>query len=431
MVISFNSGKMSGSGGGGKLQQKYVTSTTNGLDVVIPDSGYDGISTVYVKTYVTDASGEKDFTQLGYSVDENVELNTKMDEDIAYSKSLMPYTLNSSTFSGNKQLVYAPMPQEFNSHSSSIAYAFDGCIRLQYVPLFDLPSNIRTINALFKNCYSLKEIPLLNTENIEAMYETFSNCVSLYEVKELNTSKVTNFQSAFYNCINLVSIPKLDLSKATTLKQAFYYCYKLTTPPNLNFESLQIGEGIFQDCISLSEPMVISDMPNVTTLSKCFSSCRSITSIKIGDVPNCTTLTNLCESCDNLEHFEIGDTSKVTTMNTMFNGCKKLKSIGAIDCSAINYTNFYPLTHYTEYNDLTDVGGFLNMKYSWTNDALKKCPNLNYESCINILNGLYDFTGNNVTPTSSQGNLKVHANFLSLVGDEIAIATNKGWTITT
>lgn len=48
-----------------------------------------------------------------------------------------------------------------------------------------------------------------------------------------------------------------------------------------------------------------------------------------------------------------------------------------------------------------------------------------------LIEGLYDFTGNNQTPSSSQGKLKVHANFLAKVGDEISIGTNKGWTITT
>lgn len=54
MVISFNTGKVETTGGSGTglLQQKKVTITENGLDVVVPDAGYDGLSTVYVKTDV-------------------------------------------------------------------------------------------------------------------------------------------------------------------------------------------------------------------------------------------------------------------------------------------------------------------------------------------------------------------------------------------
>ena len=62
--------------------------------------------------------------------------------------------------------------------------------------------------------------------------------------------------------------------------------------------------------------------------------------------------------------------------------------------------------------------------------SLNKLPNLTYESCINILNGLYDFAGNGETPSGTQGQLKVHQNFLNIVGDEISIGTLKGWKIT-
>ena len=82
-------------------------------------------------------------------------------------------------------------------------------------------------------------------------------------------------------------------------------------------------------------------------------------------------------------------------------------------------------------NNLTYFGGLIDVKVNWNdNYGLVRCPNLTYESCISILNNLYDFTGNGETPTSSQAKLKVHQNFLNLVGDDLAIGTNKGWTIT-
>jgi hypothetical protein len=47
-----------------------------------------------------------------------------------------------------------------------------------------------------------------------------------------------------------------------------------------------------------------------------------------------------------------------------------------------------------------------------------------------VLNGLFDFVSAGISPASNEGKLKVHQNFLNLVGDEISIGTNKGWTIT-
>lgn len=84
---------------------------------------------------------------------------------------------------------------------------------------------------------------------------------------------------------------------------------------------------------------------------------------------------------------------------------------------------------YTSACPRIEMGGFINLKSSMTqNDGIASCPNITYESCMNILNGLYDFKDE--TPTSTQGKLKVNQAFLDLVGDNINIAINKNWTIT-
>jgi hypothetical protein len=99
-----------------------------------------------------------------------------------------------------------------------------------------------------------------------------------------------------------------------------------------------------------------------------------------------------------------------------------------IDCSKV--TSMSPFGYGT-FTEVTYISGFPNMKASIASSySLANFPNLTYESCIDILNNLYDFTGNGEKPTSSQGKLKVHANFLSAVGDQISIATNKGWVVT-
>ena len=103
-----------------------------------------------------------------------------------------------------------------------------------------------------------------------------------------------------------------------------------------------------------------------------------------------------------------------------------------MNCISVTSSTSYPFCAfaYTAITGVTKMGGFLMKASSNDNYGLVRYTNLDYESCINILNGLYDFTGNGETPTASQGKLKVHQNFLDLVGDEISIGTNKGWTIT-
>lgn len=199
-------------------------------------------------------------------------------------------------------------------------------------------------------------------------------------IKPLNTSNVTNMQYMFYNCSKLKTAPMMDTNNIGSMYYTFYGCSVLTEIPEYNTKNVTDMQYMFYNCAML---------PTIPPLN----------------------------------------TSKVAGMSRMFYGCSKLTSLPAMDCSSITTKNYYPL-----YNNsgLTDVGGFTNMKMSWDDSyGLSKCSKLTYESCINILNGLYDFTGNGKTPTSNQGKLKVHANFLKIVGDDLTIGTNKGWTITT
>ncbi len=203
----------------------------------------------------------------------------------------------------------------------------------------------------------------------------------------------------------------------------------------LNTSNVVNMERIFSDCTNLiSIPELLTS--NVTNMSNMFNGCTNLISISLSDTSNVTDMRNMFNYCSNLTSIPALDTSNVTNMSNMFyvfNGSTtKLKSLPPLDCSKVtNMNNYFSYSSYPR-TILTNVGGWINLKCNWNDGyGLNTCPNLTYESCINILNGLYDFVGNNVTPTSSQGKLKVHQNFINLVGDEISIGTNKGWTITT
>ena len=183
----------------------------------------------------------------------------------------------------------------------------------------------------------------------------------------------------------------------------FYYCNKLTTIPSI-------------------------DTSKVTTMRYMFNNCSSLTTISSLDTSKVTTMERMFIDCRNLISIPQLDTSNVTNMHYIFSGCSKLTSVPPLNASKVTSIS-YPFGVNT-ISTLTDFGGFTNLKTSLTSGGLMYLPNLTYQSCINVLNGLYDFVANNQTPTSSQGKLKVHANFLTTVGDEISIGTNKGWTIT-
>ena len=245
--------------------------------------------------------------------------------------------------------------------------------------------NITDMSHMFSECRNLTHAPHLNTPIAENTAFMFSNCFTLQSVELFDTSNVTSMSGMFQNCIKLTSIPKFDTSNVIIMGWMFDGCTELTTVP-------------------------LFDTSNVESMNKMFQECRNITS-----VPQFNT-------------------SKVTYMGYIFNNCYSLTSLPAFDCSSLLYgtgdgdANFFGGSgSIGYYNDLTDLGGFIGLK---TRTFLHRLPNLTYQSCINVLNGLHDFVGNGETPNSWQGQLKVHRNFLDIVGSDISIGTNKGWVIT-
>ena len=147
------------------------------------------------------------------------------------------------------------------------------------------------------------------------------------------------------------------------------------------------------------------------------------------DFEGITDMSYMFSNCYKLQTIPPLNTSNVTNMENMFDSCYELTSLPALNAQSLNMSPYNGVFGYNELANLVNFGGFLNLKCSLiTNKNLRRLPNLTYESCINILNGLYDFRGNGDNNTTST--LNVHQNFLDKVGDEISIGTNKGWSIT-
>ena len=242
--------------------------------------------------------------------------------------------------------------------------------------------NIQETGLRFGNS-TFTEVPeWADFEGITDMYGMFQYCSNLQTIPLIDTSNITNMAIMFSYCSNLQTIPLLNTSNVSNMDSMFYYCSNLQTIPLLN-------------------------------------------------TSNVSSMNNMFYGCSNLQTIPSLDTSKVTNMNKMFNNCRSLVSLPALNAQRLSIGQFYGIFGDSELPNLINFGGFLNLKCSLTDDKnLKKLPNLTYESCINVLNGLYDFTGNGETPNVSQGKLKVHQNFLDAVGEEISIGTSRGWTIT-
>lgn len=221
-----------------------------------------------------------------------------------------------------------------------------------------------------------------------------------------------NMDYAFGNENRRIILQRLDMSQVNSMNHMLDSC-----------NSLNYIEGI-EDW----------DVSNVTNMEYMFGSCKNLTSLDLSnwDTSKVTKMEYMFYFCNKLTSIKLnGDTTvNVTNMNGIFSGCDALESISALRADNVVFPSYNG--PFGDMKKLVNFGGFIGLKSSIiaANYAFNKAPNLSYESCINVLNGLYDFVGNGETPSSSQGKLKVHQNFLNLVGNEISIATNKGWTIT-
>lgn len=237
------------------------------------------------------------------------------------------------------------------------------------------------------------------------------------------------------NLIKSVAVNVPPLLKTDKMKLSFAYSSFVKIPEDLiDWTNVTSMKNMFRECKNLVDLGDI-DTSNVTDMENAFGGISIVICPPL-NTSNVTNMKSLFIDCSKLEEVGPMDTSKVTTMYGMFNnfsGEYPLRKLPEFDCSSLTDINQY--FAYSGYQNkrpkLTDCGGWKNLKCNWNDGyGLNHCPNLTYESCINILNGLYDFTGNGLVPTSSQGNLKVHQNLIDLVGDEINIAISKGWKIT-
>ena len=225
-----------------------------------------------------------------------------------------------------------------------------------------------------------------------------------------DTSKVTDMGSMFQNCQQLRTIPQLDTSNVTNTVRLFYYCQQLRTIPQL-------------------------DTSNVTNMNEMFYYCETLTSIPQLDTSNVTSMNSMFYYCRRMIELPDFNSVKITNFgsqsyNTWLYNCSNIKKIGVVDCDSVTNIGYFfggsSQTYLTEFGGCRNLGKASSVSNTNSNYFMNYAPNLTYESVMNVINGLYDRASAGLSVLT----LKLHANHLAMLNaDDIAIATNKGWTI--
>lgn len=274
---------------------------------------------------------------------------------------------------------------------TNMAGAFSGCYILPYLDLTPLDVRnwaVTTLAFAWQNCYALRCIDFTGWDTgdwvVNTLESTFQNCYSLAKC---------NYTA-------------WDVSKwrPTKLNNMFRSCYSL---PSFDFTGWDTSDW---------------NMPNLTGV---FASCYSARKIDLTawDVSNwaVTTMTEMFRYCYTVEEIDLTgwDTTKfaLTSVRYMFEGLAGAKKIKFPNMSyngnATNLGTGFPVNAVLE-----EWNGFaIGLAHSYAN-AMSLKP----ESLVSILTRLKTVTAATTVTLGQQNRLK-------LTAEQIAIATQKGWTV--
>lgn len=169
-----------------------------------------------------------------------------------------------------------------------------------------------------------------------------------------------------------------------------------------------------------------------TNFSYFFNQCRSITEIAWIDTSNGTNFNNMFTDCTSLVRIPELNTHNMQKAEQMFSSCEKLTSIPLLNASKTKSI----LYAFSYCSSLTNFGGLENIgeAYSTTQKAnyiyyqvdLSYSSRLTHESLLNVINNLYDIK---TKGCNAQKLVLGTSNLAKLTAEEIAIATEKGWTV--
>ena len=150
------------------------------------------------------------------------------------------------------------------------------------------------------------------------------------------------------------------------------------------------------------------DTSNLSTLASFFNGYRYIKSIPEINTNKGENFYQFCANCYALENIPKLDFSKCANCGNMMYSCPQLINIGGFENLGMGFS----------INDSANL---------WTHDVdVSGSPRLTYDSLMNLINNLYDIASKGCKTQQ----LKLGAtNLAKLSEEEIAIATNKGWSV--
>lgn len=261
---------------------------------------YGGVSTTDEQTFYVPKGSDGDTT--GAILKQNIntiltdnptykiiEVGSKNTGKLKTKNSGLEQISNASElFSKTKNITELYVHGDFNP--TNMSKMFEGCATLERISFDNLNSiNTTDMSFLFSACSNLTSVPSLDTTNCVDMQYMFASCSHIVDwsfVSEWNTSKVINMSNMFRSCFGLTSMPILNMSSVTDASEMFENCANMTNiAPNVIGNKVQNAEGMFSGCIKLDiknitdYTTIFGRNDNLTNVSYLFSGCSSLSNV--------------------------------------------------------------------------------------------------------------------------------------------------------
>ena len=289
---------------------------------------------------------------------------------------------------------------------------FNACSSLQTVPLFNTAA-VTSMNSMFSGCTSLVTVPLFNTAAVTSMASMFNGCGRLKTVPLFNTAAVTSMNSMFSGCTSLVTVPLFNTAAVTNMSSAFSGCTSLQTVSLPSTAAVTDMSYMFYTCSSLQTVSLLNTAA-VTNMSFMFYICSSLQTVSLPNTAAVTNTNGMFQFCTSLTTVPLFNTAAVTNMAVMFDGCSSLTTVPALVTTAVTSSANLGAMFQTCSSLARIQAEDFNFTFSVASCKLSSVA----------LNEIYTNL-----PTAVGQTITVSGNY-GAVGDNPAIATAKGWTVT-
>lgn len=250
---------------------------------------------------------------------------------------------------------------------------------------------------------------MTTADYLESLQNDMQTLKTNVEAKGVEVSDSDNFTTLANKVADIKSGSSRDWTKIGYEKEPNYidedFEYSVEIKNNWQ-PNTSLRSKFINDTNLVYMPLV--DTSIATDNESMFKNCYSLKEVPELNTTNSTAFVSMFENCYSLRKLAELNTSSVIYMALAFSNCYALKYFGGLK----NIGKAYLTTASANYSNYAFV--------------LTSSPLLTYDGLMNVINNLYDIATAGV---QTQELRLGTTNLAKLTAEEIAIATNKGWTV--